>query len=279
MKAILQATMLVLAATMPAADVAGAEPGAAAQTGGASVSSTLCAQSPDCVRLSARPEIANAMELAKAEFDRVIAAFQVDPTVIKSALKESQGFAVLPDIVKSGFIDAQIHGQGFLVFRLRNGHWGPPLMLEVDGTSLGPQMGTRISDALVVFKTKKSLNELLTGKPMKVVVTQGDSFLYGGSEAADQPSGIVSYVVSRGMVLGQSTGEIHVRLRDQANLKLYGKHLKAGEIFEVEELGLRVPAPITMFVDHINERIDTLPPAKELKTGGPMPQPQAQPQQ
>jgi lipid-binding SYLF domain-containing protein len=276
MKAILRSTMLVLAATMPATDVAGAEPGAATGTGGASVSSTLCAQSPDCVRLSARPEIATAMELAKAEFDRVIAAFQVDPTVIKSALKGSQGLAVLPDIVKSGFIDAQIHGQGFLVFRLRNGHWGPPLILEVDGTSIGPQMGTRISDALIVFKTKKSLQEVLTGKPLKIVVTQGGSFLYNGSEAANQSSGIVSYIVSRGMVLGQSTGEIHVRLLDQTNLKLYGKHLKAGELFDVEQLGLRVPAPITMFVDHMNERIDTLPPAKELKTGGPMPQPKPQ---
>ena len=277
MKAILRSTMLVLATTMPAINVAGAEPGPPAGTGGESVSSTLCAQSPDCVRLSARPEIAPAMKLAKAEFDRVIAAFKVDPAVIKSVLKGSQGFVVLPDIVKSGFIDAQIHGQGFLVFRLRNGHWGPPLMLEVDGTSVGPQMGTRISDALVVFKTKKSLKELLTGKPLKIVVTQAGSFLDEGSEAANQSSGIVSYIVSRGMVLGQSTGQVHVRLLDQANLKLYGKHLKAGEIFDVQQLGLRVPAPITMFVDHVNQRIDTLPPAKELKTGGSMSQPQAQP--
>jgi lipid-binding SYLF domain-containing protein len=219
------------------------------------------------------------MELAKAEFDRVISAFQVDPTVIKDALKGSQGIAVLPDIVKSGFIDAQIHGQGFLVFRLKNGHWGPPLILEVDGTSVGPQMGTRISDALVVFKTKESIKDLLTGKPLKIVVTQGGSFLYDGSQAADQSSGIVSYVVSRGMVLGQSTGQVHVRLLDQANLKLYGKHLKAGEIFDVEQVGLRVPAPIMMFADHVNQRVDALPPAKELKTGGPMPQPQTQPEQ
>jgi lipid-binding SYLF domain-containing protein len=271
MKAMLGSTLLVLATAMPTQDVAGAETKALPEVSGESPSATLCAQSPDCIRLSARPEIATAMKLAKEEFDRVITAFKVDPAVIKQALKGSQGLAVLPDIVKSGIIDAQIHGQGFLVFRLRNGHWGPPLMLEVDGTSYGPQMGMRVSDALIVFKTKQSIKELLTGRPLKIMVTQAGSTLSDSSEPANHSTGIVSYMVSRGMVLGQSTGEVHVRLLDQANLKLYGKHLKAGEIFDVEQMGLRVPAPIMMLIEHINQRVDTLPPANELKTGGPIP--------
>jgi lipid-binding SYLF domain-containing protein len=277
MNAVLRSAMLALATTLLATNVAGAEQGGAA-AGGPSPSETLCAQSADCVRLSARPDIAASMKMAKEEFDRVVAAFKVDPNKIKSALKDSQGIIVLPDIVKSGFINAQIYGQGFLAFRMKNGHWGPPLMLEVVGTSFGPQMGTRVSDALVVFNTKKSLKEVMTGKPLNVVVTQGGSFISDSTEAENKSAGIVSYVVSRGMVLGQSTDQIQVRLMDQANLKLYGKHLKGGDIFNVEHLGLRMPAPVTMFVDQLNHQIDTLPPASEVKTGDPRSQPKAQPQ-
>jgi len=275
MSALLRFTMLVLATAILPTDVAGAEPGTSAGTGGASPSATLCAQSPDCVNLTATPEIASSMELAKAQFDQVFDVFKVDPAVIKKVLDHSQGFAVLPDLVKSGFNDAQIRGQGFLVYRLDNGHWGPPLFLKVHGTSVGP-LGQRRSDVLVVFNTKKSVEQLLTGKPPHGLMSQGGFVLYGGSEPANQSSGIVTYIVNQGMVRLQTTDELHIHLLDQTNLKLYGKQLKAGEILKlnVEHLDPRVPAPVTMFVDHINKRIDALPSANEWKSGDPMPQPQ-----
>ena len=131
---------------------------------------------------------------------------------------------------------------------------------------------------LVVFNTKKSVEQLLTGKPLNGVMSQRGFVLYGGSEPANQSSGIVTYIVNQGMVRLQKTDESHIRLLDQSNLKLYGKQLKAGEILKlnVEHLGLRVPASVTMFVDHINKRIDALPAANEWKSGGPMSQPQPQ---
>ncbi|HYP67799.1 MAG TPA: hypothetical protein VEP67_06035, partial [Thiobacillaceae bacterium] len=43
-------------------------------------------------------------------------------------------------------------------------------------------------------------------------------------------------------MLGQSTGEYHIRLLDQANLRPYGKRLKSGEIADIEHVGLHPPA-------------------------------------
>jgi len=275
MNAVLGSTMLVLSITILSTDVEGAEAGILAGTGGTSPSATLCAQSPDCVNLSTNPEIASSMELAKAQFDKVIDSFKVDPAAIKKVLDDSQGFVVLPDLLKSGFNDAKIRGQGFLVYRMENGHWGPPLFLKVDGTSVGP-LGQRSSDVLLVFKTHKSVEQLLSGRPLNGVMFQGGFIMYGGPEAANQSSGIITYIVNQGMAPDRTTDEVHIRLLDQANLQLYGKQLQVGEILNVEHLGQRVPAPVKMFVDHINNQIDALPAADEWKSGDPRPHPQPQ---
>ena len=265
-------SMLVLAAAMLATAVAAAEPETHAGNGGTHASTVADATSAGGAVANTNPQVATAMELAKAALDRVVAIYQVDPARVKNLVKGSQGFAVLENLVKVGFIDAQIHGQGFLVYRQKNGRWGPPLMLEVYGTSVGPQIGMRITDVLIVFKTKQSMQDLLTGRFLNGVVTPGGSYLYGRSDAANLPTGIVTYSLHRGLMLGQSTDEYHVRLLDQANLKLYGKPLKSGEIVDIERVGLRLPAPVGIFVDHVNKELGEPAHQTDWKTGGPMPQ-------
>ncbi|HYP67229.1 MAG TPA: hypothetical protein VEP67_03135, partial [Thiobacillaceae bacterium] len=59
----------------------------------------------------------------------------------------------------------------------------------------------------------------------------------------------------RGPMLGRSTDKYHVRLLDQAKLRLYGKRLRSGEIADIEHVGLHPPAPVEMFVDHVNAEL------------------------
>ncbi|MGO9444608.1 MAG: lipid-binding SYLF domain-containing protein [Thiobacillaceae bacterium] len=264
---------LLLASSTLAMAVVAAEPETDAAGGGTSARTAACATSTHCAASSPKPKVAEAMVLAKAALDRVVAIYQVDPTVIKNLVKGSAGFAVLHDLVKEGFIDAQIHGEGFLVYRTKNGRWGPPLMLEVSGTSVGPQIGMRVTDVLMVFKTKKSLVELLTGHFLHGVVAPSGSYLYGNSDVANLPSGIVTYSLHRGFMLGQSVDEYHIRLLDQANMTLYGRPLKAREILDIERVGLRLPLPVQMFVDDVNKDLGEPPKAMNWKTGGPRPEP------
>ena len=263
--------MLALAAAMLVTAAAAAEPGIQAGNGGTHTSTDACAPSPYGAIASPDPQVATAMELAKAALDRVVAIYQVDPTRVKNLVKGSAGFAVLENLVKVGFIDARIHGQGFLVYRQKNGRWGPPLMLEVYGTSVGPQIGMRVTDVLIVFKTKQSIQDLLTGHFLNGLVTPGGSYLYGRADTANLPTGIVTYSLHRGLMLGQSTDEYHVRLLDQANLRLYGKRLKSGEIINIEQVGLRVPAPVESLVQCVNSQVGEPAHQTDWKTGGPMP--------
>jgi len=265
--------MLVLAAAMLAAGVAAAEPEANAGKGEANAGTANCAASSNCVTAIPKPEVNNAMELARAALDKVVATYQVDRGQIKDLVKGSQGFAVLQDLVKTGFIFAEIHGHGFLAYRQADGRWGPPLMLEVSGTSFGPQIGSRVSDVLIVFRTTESIQKLLTGQISHGLMTPSGSVLYGSSDTASLPSGIVTYSLHRGLMLGQSVDEYHLHLSEQSNLTLYGEQLKSREIVDIKRVGLRLPAPVQMFVDHVNRQLGE--PAHEVdwKVGGPTPKP------
>jgi lipid-binding SYLF domain-containing protein len=272
MNAVWTSAMPVLTAAMLAAGAAAAEPQASVGNGARYARTADCVTSSDCVLASPKPEVNKAMEMARAALDKVVATYQVDQGTIKNLVKGSQGFAVLQDLVKEGFIFAQIHGHGFLVYRQADGRWGPPLMLEVSGVSFGPQFGARISDVLVVFKTTESIRKLLTGQLPHGLASPSGSVLYGNSDTANLPSGIVTYSLHRGFMLGQSVDEYHIRLLEQANLSLYGEPLNSGELVDIKRVGLRLPLPVQMFVEHVNGQLGETTHQVDWTEGGKTPE-------
>jgi lipid-binding SYLF domain-containing protein len=257
--------LAVLAAATPAA-----EPQVQPGNGGTDTGGIAAATSSRCTSTTTEPEVGQAMKMARAALDEVVARYQVDRGRIRDLVKGSPGFAVLTNVVKAGVIVAETHGQGFLVYRQADGRWGPPLMLEVYGTSIGPQIGARVSDVLVVFKTTESIRKLLTGQYAHGLWTSSGGVLSSGSETASLPSGIVTYSLHRGLLLGQSVDEYHLRLSDQANLNLYGTPLKSGEIIEITRM-CHMPGPVQGFVEHVNTRLGEPSNKTEWDLGGPAP--------
>jgi len=79
-------------------------------------------------RSLANLHVDKAMEMAYLALDRIVANYPVDRVMITNLVKDSAGFAVLHDLIKVGFINAETHGQCFLVYRQVDGTWGPPLL-------------------------------------------------------------------------------------------------------------------------------------------------------
>jgi lipid-binding SYLF domain-containing protein len=213
-----------------------------------------CGGSSNSVIARPNPDAAKTMAMAKAALDEVVASYQVDRGKITDLVTGSQGFAVLHNVVKAGFIYAEIHGPGFLVYRQADGRWGPPLLLEVSGISYGPQIGAQVSDVLMVFKTTETIRKLLTGEFSHGLLTPSGPVLNASSDTVSLPSGIVTYSLHRGLMLGQSVDQYHLRLLDQANLRLYGKPLKSGEILSFTR-DCHQPGPVQEFVEHANTQL------------------------
>jgi lipid-binding SYLF domain-containing protein len=79
-------------------------------------------------------------------------------------LARAEGIAILPDMIKGGFIVGARHGRGVVVTRDEAGRWKPPVFVQITGASIGWQVGIQGTDLVLVFLTKNSLKHLTSGK-------------------------------------------------------------------------------------------------------------------
>lgn len=110
--------------------------------------------------------------LARSEEATVRAASEVLEEFLKlqiadipaSLLSDAKGVVIVPDLVKLGFVIGGQRGKGVVMVREENGSWRAPTFLTLTGGSIGWQIGAQASDIVLVFKTQKSVEGLLSGK-------------------------------------------------------------------------------------------------------------------
>jgi lipid-binding SYLF domain-containing protein len=79
-------------------------------------------------------------------------------------LRDARGLAVIPGVIKAGFVIGGRHGRGVLLTRGPDGCWGRPEFLSLTGGSIGWQVGVQSTDVVLVFKTRRSLEHMRKGK-------------------------------------------------------------------------------------------------------------------
>jgi SH3 domain-containing YSC84-like protein 1 len=85
-------------------------------------------------------------------------------SIPETLLAEAQGLAIIPDVIKIGFIAGVRRGHGVVMVRDANGRWGLPQFVVLTGGSVGWQAGVQGTDVVLVFLTRKSVDGLLAGK-------------------------------------------------------------------------------------------------------------------
>jgi lipid-binding SYLF domain-containing protein len=129
-------------------------------------------------------------------------------SVPPSLLAEAHGVAIIPRVIKAGFIVGGRGGHGIVLVRGADGTWGNPTFVDIGGASVGFQAGVQSTDLVLVFRTRKSLDRILEGKG-KVTLGADASVAAGpigrqaeaGTDARLQAE-IVSYSRSRGLFAG-----------------------------------------------------------------------------
>jgi lipid-binding SYLF domain-containing protein len=121
-------------------------------------------------------------------------------------LREAQGVAIVPGMVKGGFIVGLQRGKGVLTTRDETGLWRAPVFITVTGGSFGAQAGVQAIDLVLVLKTGRSVQGILKGK---VTIGADLSVAAGpvGRQAmaatdAQLKAEILSYSRSRGLFAG-----------------------------------------------------------------------------
>ncbi len=103
---------------------------------------------------------------------RVLAATEVlqeltripEQGIPPNLLSNAYAVAVLPNVIKAGFIIGGRYGEGLLVVRRPDGSWSNPSFVKLGGGSVGFQAGAQGSDVVLVFKTRRGVENIAKGK-------------------------------------------------------------------------------------------------------------------
>ncbi len=82
----------------------------------------------------------------------------------QSMLANAYGVAIIPKVIKGGFVVGARFGRGLLFVREADGIWHAPVFITLTGGNIGWQVGVQSSDIILVFKTLKSVQGILSGK-------------------------------------------------------------------------------------------------------------------
>jgi lipid-binding SYLF domain-containing protein len=123
-------------------------------------------------------------------------------------LTNAQGVAIIPRVIKAGFLVGGRVGHGVVLTRDRTGAWCGPTFVDLGGVSLGLQAGLESADVVLVFRSRDSLHRILDGKG-KLTLGADVAIAAGpvgrqaeaGTDARLQAE-IVSYSRSRGLFAG-----------------------------------------------------------------------------
>ncbi len=141
-------------------------------------------------------------------------------------LADAQGIAIMPSLVKGGFIVGVRHGHGVVVVRDEAGHWQPPVFVTITGGSVGWQVGLQATDVILVFKTRRSVQGLMSGKfTLGADVAAAAGPVGRQAEAATDSTlraEILSYSRSRGLFAGVSLDGSVLQIDNIANAQFYG---------------------------------------------------------
>jgi lipid-binding SYLF domain-containing protein len=143
-----------------------------------------------------------------------------------SLLREAAGLAIIPGMVKGGFIVGVNHGRGVVITRNEGGQWNPPFFVTITGGSIGWQAGLQSTDLVLVFRTQRCIQNLANGK----FTIGADASAAAGPVGRDASIGtdarlqaeIISYSRSRGLFAGVSINGSSMQVDGNANARFYG---------------------------------------------------------
>lgn len=121
-------------------------------------------------------------------------------------LADAQGVAIIPNVIRGGFVVGARHGRGVLLVREQSGLWHAPVFITLTGGNIGWQAGVQSTDVILVFRSRRSVDGIMAGK----FTIGADAAAAAGpvgrqaSAATDRTlnAEILSYSRSRGLFAG-----------------------------------------------------------------------------
>lgn len=148
-----------------------------------------------------------------------------EQSIPPALLARAYAVAVVPSVVRIGFGLGARRGKGILVVRQDDGSWSNPAFITLTGGSLGFQAGVQRTDVVLVFKTRRGVDNITNGKltlgaDASVAAGPVGRSVEGATDIRFQAE-IVAYSRARGIFAGVSFAGSGVTMDRRANAAFY----------------------------------------------------------
>ncbi len=192
-----------------------------------------------------------------------------EQSIPPSLLDRAYGVAVIPNMIKAGFVVGGRYGKGVLVVRQPDNSWSNPAFIRMTGGSVGWQAGAQSTDIILVFKTPRSVEGIAKGKltlGADASVAAGPVGRHTGAATDIRfRSEVYSYSRSRGLFAGVALEGAGISMDRKSNAAFYGSSsITPEQIFAGG--GNSAPAIANSFVQMLSAQTSRLP-AQAARTG------------
>ena len=179
-----------------------------------------------------------------------------DKRVPSEMMSNAYAIAVVPDVIKAGFVIGGRHGVGLVAIRTAEGTWSNPSFVSMTGGSIGFQIGVQSTDVILVFRTQRGVDSIVHGK----FTLGADASVAAGPVGRDAHAAtdaqlkaeIYSYSRSRGLFAGVALDGSVLTIDNDANQAAYGEGVTPRRIFAVGGVS-NVPNAVVDFRDRLEE--------------------------
>jgi lipid-binding SYLF domain-containing protein len=198
---------------------------------------------------SDREQTIDRMDHAGAVLHEIMSA--PDKGIPEEVLDHAKCVAVVPHLLKGGFVFGAENGRGVATCRTATG-WSAPAFFTITGGSWGLQIGVEGVDLVMIIQNDRGMRELI-----------GSKFELGGdASAAAGPVGrhasadtdwkleteILTYSRARGAFAGVALTGAAIRRDDDSTEAIYGHDISTGRILRGE---VAVPESAHAFLDAV----------------------------
>jgi lipid-binding SYLF domain-containing protein len=185
-----------------------------------------------------------------------------EQSIPPALLSRAHAVAVVPHVIKIGFGLGARRGKGILVVRQDDGSWSNPAFITLTGGSFGSQIGAQSTDIILVFKTRKGVDGISSGKltlGADASVAAGPVGRHTGiSTDITFKSEVYSYSRSRGLFAGIALEGAGLSMDRSANAAFYGSaKISPEQIFASS--GNAAPQVANQFVQVLTAQTRRLP--------------------
>jgi len=138
-------------------------------------------------------------------------------------LQRARGIAVIPNLIRGGFVFGGRRGRGVLAIRSPNGEWSNPAFVTLTGGSFGAQLGAESADVVLVFANDRSVRNIASGK----FTLGGDATAIAGPVGRRSQTAVTGraevyvYMHSRGLFAGAAFEGTRLDVDQEASAAFY----------------------------------------------------------